>query len=154
MAGRPLSCAEVLELIPQRRPFRFVDQLDEVDERGARGRYRFHADEPFYAGHFPGHPITPGAILLEAMAQVAIVAHGIYLLALELPVEAVRRHVTAFSEAEVEWLAMVRPGDEVTVRSEKIFWRRKKIRARAELTLADGRVAATGTLAGMGVADA
>jgi 3-hydroxyacyl-[acyl-carrier-protein] dehydratase len=151
MAGRPLSCAEVLELVPQQRPFRFIDELLALDDRGARGRYRFRADEFFYAGHFPGQPITPGVILLEAMAQVAVVAHGIYLYGLEHPVEEIRRNISVFSDGEAEFLLMVRPADEVFVRSELIFFRRKKIRARAEMTFADGRVAATATLAGIGV---
>jgi 3-hydroxyacyl-[acyl-carrier-protein] dehydratase len=151
MAGRALTCAEVLELLPQQRPFRFVDELVAIDENGARGRYRFRADEVFYPGHFPGNPITPGVILLEAMAQVAVVAHGIYLYGLDHPVEEIRRYLSMFSDGEAEFLALVRPGDEVHVRSEKIFFRRKKIRARAELLLADGRVAATATVAGIGV---
>jgi 3-hydroxyacyl-[acyl-carrier-protein] dehydratase len=154
MAGRRLSCAEVLELIPQRRPFRFVDELLELDDHGARGRYRFRPDEVFYAGHFPGNPITPGVILLETMAQVGVVAHGIYLYGLDHSVDEIRRTFTVFSDGEVEFLAVVRPGDEVTMRSEVIFWRRKKIRSRVEMTLADGRLAATATLAGMGVESA
>src|SRR5262249_12592524 len=129
----------------------FVDELLAIDDRGARGRYRFRADEPFYAGHFPGLPITPGVILLEAMAQVAVVAHGIYLYGLEHPIDEIQRHVSVFSDGEVEFLAVVRPSDEIFVRSELIFFRRKKIRARAELTFADGRVAATATLSGIGV---
>ena len=154
MAGRALSCAEVLELLPQQRPFRFVDELLAIDENGARGRYRFRADETFYAGHFPGNPITPGVILLEAMAQVAVVAHGIYLYGLDHPIEEIRRQISVFSDGEAEFLAMVRPTEEVFVRSEKLFFRRKKIRARAEMTFADGRVVATATLAGVGVESA
>jgi 3-hydroxyacyl-[acyl-carrier-protein] dehydratase len=151
MAGRALSCAEVLELVPQQRPFRFVDEILAVDDKSARGRYRFRPDEAFYAGHFPGSPITPGVILLETMAQIAVVAHGIYLLGLEHSADEIRRHISVFSDGEVEFLAVVRPGDEVFVRSELIFFRRKKIRARAEMTFADGRVAATATLSGIGV---
>ena len=151
MAGRALSCAEVLELLPQQRPFRFVDELLALDEHGARGRYRFREDESFYAGHFPGQPITPGVILLEAMAQVAVVAHGIYLFGLDHEIDEIRRNVSVFSDGEAEFLLMVRPTDEVFVRSEKVFFRRKKIRARAEMTFADGRVIATATVAGIGV---
>ncbi len=92
MGGRVLTPAEVLELIPHRRPFRFVDALDELTPAGARGRYRFREDEPFYAGHFPGFPVTPGVILLETMAQVAVVAHGIWLHALDHPIDEIARN--------------------------------------------------------------
>jgi 3-hydroxyacyl-[acyl-carrier-protein] dehydratase len=152
MAGSVLTCAQVLELLPQQRPFRFVDEITALDATSARGRYRFRGDEPFYAGHFPGNPITPGVILLEAMAQVALVAHGIYLLGLEHEVDEVRRFTTMFSEAEAEFSGVVRPADEVFIRSEMVFFRRKKLRTRAEMSTADGRVVATATLAGMGVA--
>jgi 3-hydroxyacyl-[acyl-carrier-protein] dehydratase len=151
MAGKAISCEEVLALIPHRPPFRFIDALDEIDELHARGRYRFRPDEPFYAGHFPGAPITPGVILIETMAQTGVVALGIYLFALEAPLEELVDHFTVFSEGEVEFSTVVRPGDEVIVEAEKVFFRRKKIRSRITLRLADGRLAASGVLSGMGV---
>lgn len=149
--SRPLE--EVLALLPHRRPFRFVDALTRLDADGAEGRYRFREDEPFYAGHFPGNPITPGVILVECMGQIGVVAHGIYLYGLEHPQGEVARNLTVFSDGEVEFSAIVRPGDEVTVRSEKVFFRRKKIRSRCELRLADGTLAATATLSGIGVTE-
>jgi 3-hydroxyacyl-[acyl-carrier-protein] dehydratase len=142
---------EVLELVPQRRPFRFVDALVRLDDQGAEGRYRFRDDEVFYPGHFPGNPITPGVILMETMGQVGVVAHGIYLYGLDHGREEIARNFTVFSDGEAEFLALVRPGDEVEVRSELVFFRRKKIRSRVEMRLADGRVAATATLSGIGV---
>ena len=82
---------EVLELLPQQEPFRFVDEILEVDENHIVARYRFRADADFYRGHFPGDPITPGVILLESLAQVGVVALGIYIYALEFGREAVTR---------------------------------------------------------------
>ena len=147
--SRPLE--EVLALMPHRRPFLFVDVLTRLDTEVAEGRYRFREDEVFYAGHFPGNPITPGVILVECMAQVALVAHGIYLYGLDHSPAELGRTLTVFSDGEAEFHAMVRPGDEVIVRAEKVFFRRMKIRSRCELRLADGRLAATGTLSGIGV---
>jgi 3-hydroxyacyl-[acyl-carrier-protein] dehydratase len=146
-----LTPADVLALVPHAPPFRFLDEILELDVHRIRGRYRFRGDESFYAGHFPGAPITPGVILTETMAQTGVVALGIYLFALERPVQELRRHLTVFSEGQVEFHHPVLPGDEVTVEAEKVFFRMKKIRSRVELKLADGRVAATGLLSGMGV---
>ncbi|MEW5849948.1 MAG: 3-hydroxyacyl-ACP dehydratase FabZ family protein [Myxococcota bacterium] len=147
----PLSCAEVLSLLPHRRPFLFVDEILELNETGARGRYRFREDEVFYPGHFPGNPITPGVILIEAMGQIGVVAHGIYLYGLRHTVEEIQRHFTVFSDGEAEFFHMVRPGDEVFVTSEKVFFRQKKIRARVEMKLASGQLVASATLSGIGV---
>ncbi len=62
-------------LLPHRPPFRFIDAMDDVEPGGrAVGRYRVTGDEPFLAGHFPGQPIFPGVLQLEALAQVGAIA--------------------------------------------------------------------------------
>ena len=141
---------QVLALVPQRPPFRFLDQLLAIDPRHAIGEYTFRENESFYAGHFPGHPVTPGVILLETMCQTGLVALGIYLLAQESPDE-VARTVTLFTDAEVQFDYIVRPGDTVRVEASPIYWRRRKLRSSVQLFLADGKQVARGTVAGMGV---
>jgi 3-hydroxyacyl-[acyl-carrier-protein] dehydratase len=83
MNGKRLTPAEVLEILPQQDPFRFIDDILELDDDHIVGTYRFDPNADFYRGHFPGNPVTPGVILIEAMAQVGIVALGIFLLAKE-----------------------------------------------------------------------
>jgi 3-hydroxyacyl-[acyl-carrier-protein] dehydratase len=151
MPGERLTPAQVLDLLPQQSPFRFVDEILEIDEQRITGRYTFRRDEWFYAGHFPGRPITPGVILLESMCQVGVVALGIYLFALEQTGEEARQWTTLFSEAETEFLRSVLPGETVTIRGEKIFWRRKKLRAGIEMFAADGTLVARTTASGVGV---
>jgi 3-hydroxyacyl-[acyl-carrier-protein] dehydratase len=151
MVGVRLTPAQVLELMPQQRPFRFVDEILDVDGQRITGRYTFREDEWFYAGHFPGRPITPGVILLESMCQVGVVAMGIYLFALERSVEEARAWTTLFVEAESEFLKSVLPGETVTIRGEQIFWRRNKLRARIEMFAADGTLVAQTTASGLGV---
>jgi 3-hydroxyacyl-[acyl-carrier-protein] dehydratase len=151
MSGQHLTGAQILELLPQQRPFRFVDEILEVDEQRIAGRYTFRQDEWFYAGHFPGRPMTPGVILLESMCQVGVVALGIYLFALEHSLEAARGWTTLFVEAESEFLRTVLPGETVTIRGERIFWRRNKLRARIEMFAADGTIVAQTTASGLGV---
>lgn len=146
-----LTAEEVLELLPQQRPFRFVDRLIELSETRAVGQYTFRPDESFYAGHFPGDAVTPGVILIETMCQTGLVALGIYLLGLEAPRDEVARTVTLFTSCEVEFERVVRPGETVRVTAERVFWRRRKLQSRVALTLADGTPVATGTVAGLGV---
>jgi 3-hydroxyacyl-[acyl-carrier-protein] dehydratase len=149
--GTALAPADILELLPQQEPFRFVDEILEVDEDHILATYRYRPDADFYRGHFPGNPVTPGVILLETVAQVGVVALGIYLVGLAGGRAAVERTLALFADAEVEFSGVVRPGDRVTVRARKVFYRRGKIRSEAEMRLDDGSVVCSATISGMGV---
>lgn len=60
----------IQKILPHRYPFLFVDKIIEVTEKRAVGVKNVTIDEPFFQGHFPGHPIMPGVLIIEAMAQV------------------------------------------------------------------------------------
>ncbi len=83
------------------------------------------------------------------MAQISVVALGIYLSLMEgLDIN---NRLTLFTECDIEFSAVVKPGDLITVHGEKTFMRRGKLKSQARLVLEDGTVAASGTLAGVGV---
>jgi 3-hydroxyacyl-[acyl-carrier-protein] dehydratase len=149
--GDRLSKEEVLALVPQQEPFRFIDEIIELDEDHIVASYTFRPDADFYRGHFPGNPITPGVILTETMAQAGVVAFGIYLYALETSLEEVNKMLTIFTDANVDFTGSVRPGDRVTTTGRVKFFRRKKLRATVEMKLDDGTVVCSGELSGMGV---
>lgn len=67
-----LETKEILEILPHRYPILMVDKIVEMDIEAKRivGIKNLAANEPFFAGHFPGDPIMPGVLQLEAMAQV------------------------------------------------------------------------------------
>ncbi len=146
-----LTAAETLAELPQREPFRFVDEILEVGDEEIVAAFRFRQDHDFYRGHFPGNPVTPGVILVEAMAQVGVVALGIYLLAKQAGIEEVRRVVTMFTDMQVDFTGVVRPGDRVITTGRKVFFRRLKLRSTVEMRLEDGPVVCSGTLSGMGM---
>ena len=141
--------AELLARVPQQEPFRFVDEILAVDADGIEAAYTWRADADFYRGHFPGNPVTPGVLLVESMAQAAVVAHGIHLVTLEG--EDPAKLLTFFTDAQVEFSGMVPPGARVTISGRKLFWRRRKLRSEVEMRLEDGTVVCSGTLSGMGV---
>ena len=88
--GRELTTDEMLAAVPHGAPFRFIAEILELDDDHIVAAYRFPEDADFYRGHFPQNPITPGVLLVEAMAQAGVVALGIYLLAKESSLEQAR----------------------------------------------------------------
>lgn len=62
---------EIMNILPHRYPFLLIDRILELDPgKSARGLKNVTINEPFFNGHFPGHPIMPGVLIVEAMAQV------------------------------------------------------------------------------------
>ncbi len=70
-----MDIADILKVIPHRYPFLLVDRILEVEPgRRAVGLKQVTINEPFFQGHFPGYPIMPGVLIVEALAQVGAVA--------------------------------------------------------------------------------
>lgn len=142
---------EILDRIPQQEPFRFIDEILELGDDHIVASYTFRPDLDFYRGHFPGRPITPGVILIEAMAQAGVVGLGIHLLCRELGPDEAEKYSTLFTDAAVEFNGIVPPGTRVVTTGRKVFFRRRKLRSEVKMELEDGTVVCSGTLSGMGV---
>lgn len=70
-----MNSKEIMDLIPHRYPFLLVDRVIEIEEgKRAVGIKNVTINEPFFQGHFPGNPIMPGVLMVEAMAQVGLIA--------------------------------------------------------------------------------
>jgi len=149
--GRVLTPAEALARVPQQEPFRFVDEIAELSAERAVGRYRWRKDADVYRGHFPGNPVTPGVLLVESMAQCGVVPLALFLFYRDLDDADAEKFQTLFTDAQVDFSGVVRPGDLVTTESRVIFYRRRKVRVEATMTSEDGKVVCSGQLAGMGV---
>lgn len=154
MAADDGVIAEVLALVPQQRPFRFIDEILSLSVEEIVGAYRFREDEVFYPGHFPGRPITPGVILVECMAQIGVVAYGMYLLACQRNVRPsqMKGPLSLFSLADgIEFKGIVLPGERVIVRGKKIYMRKGALKVDVRMERENGEVVCVGQLAGMGV---
>lgn len=74
MPSSELDIKQILSILPHRYPFLLVDRITElVPGEGAAGYKNVSINEPFFQGHFPGEPVMPGVLIVEAMAQAAAI---------------------------------------------------------------------------------
>ena len=154
-----MEAAEILKLIPHTEPFRFIDEILEIDENHIIGSYTFKKNEFFYQGHFPDQPVTPGVILTETAAQIGLVAFGIYLESQKkgAKIEASNIQQTekldqwgiAFTSVEMDYLRPVFPENQLLVHAEKIYFRFNKLKVKVKGYFPNGEVICKGELSGM-----
>ena len=109
-----LDINEIMKILPHRPPMLLVDRIIEIDPfKSATGIKHITMNEPQFRGHFPGHPIMPGVLILEAMAQVGGVAM--------LYPEENRGKIALFGGMEhVKFKHPVVPGDQLVTKAQLI----------------------------------
>jgi 3-hydroxyacyl-[acyl-carrier-protein] dehydratase len=141
-----IECEEIETLIPHRFPFLLVDRcFDYVEGKSIRALKCVSANEPFFQGHFPGRPLMPGVLQIEAMAQASAV-----LMSKSLKVDPAVSGIMFMSVEAAKFRRPVRPGDVLNMTVEVIMGRRNiyKFSGRAEI---DGQLACEAQWAAMKV---
>ena len=151
LMGGCMAFNDVLKLVPQQNPFRFIEEILELDNDHIVGQYTFKLDEFFYQGHFPNDPVTPGVILIETMAQTGVVAFGLYLESKISKKNELSQWTTFFTDCNIEFYKPVFPGDTVIVQGEKVYYRKMKLQTKVKLFLENNELVAEGIVSGMGV---
>ena len=107
-----MNTTDIMKILPHRYPFLLVDRITEVVEgKSVKGYKNVTMNEPFFQGHFPGQPIMPGVLILEALAQTGGVA--------VLSMEEFKGKTPLFAGADkVRWRGMVTPGDRLDLECE------------------------------------
>ena len=111
----PLDINAILGMLPHRYPFLLVDRVVSYEpHKRLTAIKNVTINEPFFQGHFPGHPIMPGVLIIEAMAQVG----GILLMG---TVQNAENKVVYFTSLDnVKWRKPVRPGDQLRFELEVV----------------------------------
>lgn len=134
-----LDVKQIQEILPHRYPFLLVDRILELEEgRRAVGIKNVTINEPYFQGHFPGHPVMPGVLIIEAMAQVGAVA------VLKLPEFAGKIALFAGID-KARFRRQVLPGDQLRIVAEIIKLRGSIGKAKA-MAYVDGELAAEAEL--------
>lgn len=137
-----MDVTEILNILPHRYPMLLVDRVLEI-EPGQRivGLKNVSANEPFFAGHFPGRPVMPGVLIIEALAQCG----GLLLMGgLENPEDKV---IYFLSVDGVKFRRPVVPGDQLILEIELVQGRARRGKLKG-VARVDGSVAAEATILG------
>ena len=131
-------------ILPHRAPFLMIDHVELVDGDRIVARKTVAADEPFFQGHFPGHPIMPGVLIIEAMAQA-----GAVLAARQSSFDPARQIMVFMAIDKAKFRKPVLPGDVlrlevVPLRKGTAMWK-----MRGEAKVGDSLVAEAEFLAGI-----
>ena len=140
---RVIGIEEIMKVLPHRYPFLLVDCIiEQTDGRRAVGIKNVTINEPFFQGHFPGNPVMPGVLIIEAMAQV-----GGFVLLGRLD-DRERKDIYFTSLDNVKWRRPVRPGDQLRFEVELTQIRGMAARLKG-VALVDGAVVAEAEMSAM-----
>jgi beta-hydroxyacyl-ACP dehydratase FabZ len=125
--GSSRTIDDIMQILPHRYPFLLVDRILDITEDGkVIGIKNVTANEPYFPGHFPGYPVMPGVLIIEAMAQVG----GAYLMEIEPDKENKWVFFTAIDNARFR--RQVRPGDQLRMEVSIVKRKGPICRLRAE----------------------
>lgn len=128
----PIEVMDLLKILPHRYPFLMVDRVLKIDGNKLAALKNISINEPYFQGHFPNHPVMPGVLQLEAIAQAA----GILMLK---QADNFGKIAYFMSAESVKWRKPVRPGDQLIIEVELTKARGKIGRAKGTCSV-DGEV--------------
>ena len=145
-SGMPaMDIAKIMDYLPHRYPFLLVDRIVEVEgQKRIVGIKNVTINEPFFQGHFPGHPIMPGVLIIEAMAQVG----GMLLMSHFEGQDTANKVVYFMSLDNVKFRRPVVPGDQIRFELEMLQFRGKTCRMKGA-GYVDGQVVAEAEMMAM-----
>jgi len=107
---------KIKSVLPHREPFLFIDEILEIEgTQKIVAVKKIKDSEDYFKGHFPGNPIMPGVLIIEAMAQASVI-----LFSLDRPHIAAKQPDYYLGKVKAEFLAPAYPGDQLIIESNKV----------------------------------
>jgi len=136
MGAPVMDVRQIVDVMPHRYPFLLVDRIIEIEDRKRIvGIKNVTINEPFFQGHFPGHPVMPGVLIIEAMAQVG----GLLMMSLVPENDHEKKVVYFMSLDQVKWRRPVIPGDQLRFELDLLKWGGQRCRMKG-VAYVDGNV--------------
>src|SRR5210317_874431 len=142
--GTSVTIQEIMDFLPHRYPFLLVDRVEQMQgEETAVGIKNVTASEPWFTGHFPGRPVFPGVLMVEAIAQVAAILVMQNAKLSGTPMEA--KLIYFMTVDKVRFRHPVTPGDQMRIHVTKIRRRGSAYKFKGD-NFVDGKLVAEGEI--------
>jgi 3-hydroxyacyl-[acyl-carrier-protein] dehydratase len=142
--GTSVTIQEIMDFLPHRYPFLLVDRVVEMQgEETAIGIKNVTASEPWFTGHFPGRPVFPGVLIIEAIAQVAAILVMQNAKLSGNPIEA--KLIYFMTVDKVRFRQPVTPGDQMRIHVQKLRRRGAAYKFKGDIFV-DGKLVAEGEI--------
>jgi 3-hydroxyacyl-[acyl-carrier-protein] dehydratase len=133
-----LGIKEIKEILPHRFPFLLVDRITELSEKRAVGLKNVTINEPFFQGHYPDHPVMPGVLIAEAVAQV-----GAILIMKPCKGEGLVPYLAGIDK--LRYRRPVYPGDQLRIEVDMLSMKARMGKMKA-MVFVDGELAVEGSM--------
>jgi 3-hydroxyacyl-[acyl-carrier-protein] dehydratase len=140
-----LDIRDIERILPHRYPFLLVDHVDEIGDERIVARKLVSRNEPHFNGHFPGHPVMPGVLIIEALAQVSVIL--VYRTLNRLPDEKSLIFFAGIDDARFK--RQVIPGDQLQLEATQVRLVRGVGKFDVRATVGDALVAQAQLLAAL-----